>query len=246
MTGSEAIDAAGERLRAWVAAVAGAVVERATVSLDPPSPAADGRGVGLYLVELGPAPAGQGAGRPPLRLALRYLVTSWAEAPEVAHRLLGALAFAAMEVTELELELELRPLSPEAWAAFGVLPRPSFFLRLPVQLARPAPSAPPVLKPLVVHAVPTVALEGLVVGPGDVPLPGAQVELPGLKLTALTDGAGRFRFPRVPAAPETQALRVLARGRERRLTASTAPDRAPLVIRVGLGDGRDPRPPMEE
>ena len=148
---SGTVDAAGARLRAWVQAVAGAVIPDATVSLDAPAAAPAGRGVGLYLLELDAAPVGQGARRPALRMALRYLVTAWAETPEVAHRLLAAVAFAALEAPETELVAELRPLPPQAWAAFGVVPRPSLFLRVPVQKARPAIETPLVRKPLVVQ-----------------------------------------------------------------------------------------------
>jgi hypothetical protein len=145
------IDEAGDRLRRWVQAVAGAVSPDVSVSLDPPAAAPAGRGVGLYLLELEAAPVGQGARRPALRLALRYLVTAWAEAPALAHRLLAAIAFAALEARESEVVAELRPLAPEAWAAFGVPPRPSLFLRVPVEKARPPVETPVVRKPLVVQ-----------------------------------------------------------------------------------------------
>jgi hypothetical protein len=145
------IDEAGDRLRAWVQTVAGAVSPDVSVSLDPPAAAPAGRGVGLYLLELDAAPVGQGARRPALRLAVRYLVTAWAETPALAHRLLAAIAFAALEAPESELVAELRPLAPEAWAAFGVLPRPSLFLRVPVQKERPPVETPVVRKPLVVQ-----------------------------------------------------------------------------------------------
>jgi hypothetical protein len=144
-------EAVERRLRDWVQTVAGEVAPDVAVSLDPPAAAPAGRGVGLYLLELDAAPVGQGARRPALRLALRYLVTAWAETPEVAHRLLAAIAFAALEAPETEVVAELRPLAPEAWAAFGVLPRPSLFLRVPARKERPPVEAPVVRKPLVVH-----------------------------------------------------------------------------------------------
>jgi hypothetical protein len=133
-------------IREWASAtLAGARVTHA-----PPGACEDGgSGVSLYLLEIRPAPAARGAERPPHQLALRYLVTAWAAEPEEAHRLLGELVFAAMDRPGADVILEPPP--PEVWAAFGVPPRPSFLLEVPLRRARPEREIKRVTGPLVIR-----------------------------------------------------------------------------------------------
>jgi hypothetical protein len=172
----------------------------------PPSP----QGIGLYLYQLAPASPTGNTRRLPLQLSLRYLVTAWAETPAEAHRLLGALVFAAMENPEFEVDLE--PLSAADWAAFGATPQPSFVLRVPLRHVRPEPDTARVRKPLVVRATPLTSLQGIVLTPDDVPLMNARVALPLLQRAETTDAHGRFRFDAVPVEPRTKTLTVTARG----------------------------------
>lgn len=212
------------------------VLGAAEVSLAPPSASRSGRGIGLYLLELGQTPPDRTARRPPLQLCLRYLVTTWADEPEEAHRLLGELVFAAVESEEFETDLD--PLPAAAWAALGAPPQPSFVLRVPLRLERPQPPSKLVRRPLVIHAVARSSIHGLVVGPGDVPVAGARVELPALRLSERTDTKGRFCFPTVPAEPGAKALRVKAKGRELSVTAELpTPDGEPLVIHFDPREG---------
>jgi hypothetical protein len=224
------IDEVDQRLRAWVGRVLGDV----SVSLDTPERTSVDAGVSLYLLELGAAPAPRTERRPPLRLTVCYLVTAGGDSPERAHRLLGELAFAAMD--EADFEVELTPVPLAVWAGLGVAPRPSFRLRLPVQRVRPEPALPLVRRPLVVRAVhASEELAGYVVGPGDVPIPGALVELPSLRLSTRTDAKGAFRFPSVPTADTLGRLEVRAKGELLALGAEAlATQGAPLVIRLPL------------
>jgi hypothetical protein len=201
------------------------------VSLAPPRDSATGRGVSLYPMELRDAPLPRGAKSPPLQISLRYLVTAWSSDPAEVHRLVGTLAFAALE--HPEMEVDLAPLEPAAWSAFGVIPRPSFFLQVPLQQARPETMARPVLQPLVLRKAEVRSLEGLVLGPEAIPLPDVQVELPGLQRSARTDSKGRFSFAAVPAEPPPRRFRVLARGVQLSVTVEEAPaEGKPLVIHV--------------
>ncbi len=219
------IDQTDKRLKDWAATVADGV----PISLAPPDDAQTGQGVSLYLLELAPQPPSGIARRLPLQLSLRYLVTTWADTPEEAHRLLGNLAFAAMESTEFEAELEPIPLA--AWAAFHAVPRPAFVLRVPLRVERPEPSTKLVRKPMVVKTALITSLIGVVVTPDDVPLAGATVEFPALQLTVHTDAKGHFRFPAIPAEPPTRQLRVKAKGRELDVTVDQpGSEQEPLVI----------------
>ncbi len=99
--------------------------------------------------------------------------------------MLGTLIFAALAVTDWQVEQERLP--PDTWAAFGTPPRPSFVLRLPVIKERPEPAVKLVRKPLTVKHTGLVGLHGAVLGPEDIPIAGARVELPAFGLSATTD-----------------------------------------------------------
>lgn len=220
------IDAADDQLRTWV----GSVLTVTPISLAPPDNAGVGSGVTLYLMDLLADPPLRNTARAPLQLALRYLVTTWAPQPEAAHRMLGALVFAAMEQPTFTVDLEPIPIA--VWSAFGVVPRPAFMLRVPVRQERSEPIPTLVKAPLVIEVAPFVRLSGLVLGPGDIPIMGARVELPALHLVEQTDSHGQFTFARLPGKPFPKHLIVKARGHMQPATVDYPPsDAEPLVIR---------------
>jgi hypothetical protein len=223
------IDEMDRRLRDW----AGSVVGGLPVSLAPPGREEAGEAaVSLYLLDLGESPSPRTPGPQPLELQLRYLVTTSARDPEEAHRLLSDLLFAALETEEMQVEME--PVPPALWQAFGVAPRPAFRFRVPLIKDREARPAPRVLEPVVVRAAPLARFDGVVLGPGDVPLAGARVALPALNLSARTDFQGRFHFGAVPR-DATGTLRVEARGRELSLTPEPPSEpESPRIVRFPL------------
>jgi hypothetical protein len=226
------IDEVDQRLKAWV----GHVIGETPISLAVPARGPLERGVSLYLLELGPLPPARTGRRVPLQFSVTYLITVAAETPEQAHRQLSELVFAALEAPEFEVELTPVPL--ELWAALGVPPQPCFRLRVPVRREQAEPRIPRVRVPLVIQAGPSEALLGCVVGPGDVPIPGAVVELPTLRLTTRTDARGYFRFPFVPPLKTLGGLEVRAKGEVLHVGAEAlAPAEGPLVIRVPLKEG---------
>jgi hypothetical protein len=218
-----------QRLKTWV----GRVLGDAPVSLSAPAGDTGQPGVGLFLLELGAAPPPRTTRRPPLRISLCYLVTAGADTPERAHHLLGELVFAALE--EPDFEVDLSPLPITLWSALGVPPRPAFRLRVPCERKRPMPVVPRVRVPLVIRTVPAEALQGRVVGPGDIPIPGALVELPSMSLYSRTDAQGRFRFPAVPTGTPIGQLEVRAKGEVLRVRAEELPTEAgTLQVRLPL------------
>ncbi len=217
---------ADRHLKDWAVTVLG----NAEVSLAPPREVKAKRLVSLYLTDILPAPRTSTSRRLPLQTSLRYLVTAWADDPETEHQLLGQLVFAAMEHPEFEVELAAQP--AEFWLAFGIAPRPAFMLRLPVHMERPEPQTGRIRHPVDVRFSPAVSLAGLLVGPRDIPLSGAQIELASLQLTTRTDAKGRFRFAAVPAQPDTKELCIRLKGTERRVRVTHGAGSAqPLVIR---------------
>jgi hypothetical protein len=205
------------------------------VSLEPPSTSAGARGVSLYLLELVSSPPPRGANRPPLQFALRYLVTTWAEQADEAHRLLGEIAFAAL--AEPEFDTLLEPLPPECWLAFGVAPRPAFLLQVPVRQEQPQPQAGIVRHPLVVNTVPVRVVQGVVLTTDGVPLTGVRVSLAGISNATTTDPRGRFRLEMAPADGREQSLRLRIRGREHQHTLPQEGE--PVTIRIDPDEERE-------
>src|SRR5262249_35963769 len=151
-------------------------------------------------------PPARGTRRPPLQVLLRYLVTvGGADAWEV-HGRLGDLLFAAMEHPDYEVELS--SVDPSAWTALGMAMQPSFVLAVPVRKAVPEAPATPVKGPLDVRGSTVSHLDGVVLGPGDVPIPDAYIEIPALGVAVRSDTRGRFRFAAVPSGPGPYQLRV--------------------------------------
>ncbi len=225
------IDEIDRRVRDWILAV----LDRVDVILTEPGPSgSEFRGVSLYLLELSDSPPLRTNLRPPLQVSLQYLVTTWSTDPEEAHKWLGQLLFAAME--QAEFQLDLNRVSPAVWAGFGVSPRPSFKLGVPCRQVRRQPKSRPVLQPLVVRQSPVRPLAGRVLGPGDVPVMGARIEIPGTGQYTTTDAQGRFHFAQVPTDPPPAMIEVKARGREVRVDPSPGwtKDEGPLLIRFQL------------
>ncbi|MCL5994431.1 MAG: carboxypeptidase regulatory-like domain-containing protein [Chloroflexi bacterium] len=231
------IDQLDLRLKDWVSTITGGILP----SLAPPSdaPAQIEAGVSLYLFELSTAPVPptpNGTRRLPLMIMLNYLVTTWAKEPEEAHRLLGQLAFAAMEIPDFEVKLDPIPLT--AWTAFAVRPRPAFILRVPLRLERPEPPVRLVRKPIKVEVTPLESVSGIVLTPDNVPVVSAYVTLPALNLSERTDGNGRFHFPAVPVEPRVRRLNIRAKGQEQSVTITgSESDHGPFVIRFNIQEG---------
>jgi hypothetical protein len=200
-------------------------------------PSTDGQpaDVLLRLIELADMPPARGTRRPPLQVLLRYLVTvGGADASEM-HGRLGDLLFAAME--HPDYEVELGSVAPSAWAALGTAMQPSFVLAVPVR--KPVPEAPAKLVkgPLDVRGSIVSHLDGVVLGPGDVPVPDAFIEFPALGLAERSDTRGRFRFAAVPSGPGPYQLRVRAKAGEFPFSVDNADRDEPVELRLDLAKG---------
>ncbi|MEX2382153.1 MAG: hypothetical protein WD490_07210 [Opitutales bacterium] len=224
-------DQIDDQLRRWAERLPG----NPSFSLAPPRDDQPGSGASFYLLELVDAPPLRSAGRPPLQLSLRYLVTTWAETPGEAHRFLGDLVFAAMN--DSEFDVDLTPVPSATWVAFGVIPRPAFFLSVKCRKEQPESPAPLIREPMVLQSAPLVNISGTVLGPGDVPLMMATVELPSLHRSTRTDSKGRFHFTSVPGEDFTKHLRIRTKGRDLDVMLDKLPtSEDPLVIHFDLLD----------
>lgn len=228
------IDSVDLQLKDWVQAQVGGV----TVDFSPPAAigdAGDGR-VHLYLLQIAPGltRALSPANGAETELVLRYLLTVDAGDIQTAHGILGALAFAALDSPDFDIEHE--PPGPDLWAALGALPQPCVLLRVPLRRQRPQPDTPRVRAPLAVERAALAGLSGQVLGPDDVPLAGAHVEIPGLRLHQTTDARGRFHFKTIPDSRQ-QTLRIRAKGRETQVAVEPAQSEQPVIIRLNPTEG---------
>jgi hypothetical protein len=222
------------RLEAWTKEVFdGETVE---IAFARPGPGKSSRGIGLHLLEAIPTPPLSTPRRPPLQATLRYLVTSWADSPQEEHRLLGELLFAALDWKDVDVETE--PLAPAAWTALQAPLRPSFVLRATARRERPEPPVKRVQHPLTFKTTAMASLQGRVVGPKEMPIMGAQVEVPWLGRSATTDADGAFVLSGVPRTPAVKRLQVRAKGLEMTVDVEKAAAAGePILIRMkGLED----------
>lgn len=223
------IDEIDQQLVAWV----DTVTPGANVSLGTPSEAASAD-VSLYLFELRDLPPARGDVRPPQQVQLGYLVTTGGDDVAQAHRRLGQLLFAAAGNPDYEVRY------PDGmgafWSAAGVPPRPGFVLAVTLRQDQDLAPAPPVRSALKIQSAGAQVLEGIVLGPGDVQVADAFVEVPSLGLATRSDSRGRFHFAAVPSGADALALRVRAKAQEFPFTVDTSAPQ-PVTLRVDLAKG---------
>lgn len=199
--------------------------------LGPPAREHKGRGVGIHLLEIAPQPREHAANRPRLQASLKYLVTSWADTQEEAHRILGQLLEAAMLQSEYEVHAEA--IAPEVWSGFGLSPQACLVLR--ARIWKELEQKPKKLvRKMVLETVPGRPLQGVVLGPDDTPISDADVEFLRLNLSTKTDPYGRFEFANVPMQMGARGLRVRARGQEMTVDLSDADEQSPVSIHFEL------------
>jgi hypothetical protein len=228
---STMIDQVDEDLIRWVEDTLG---HGLTPSLSAP---ADGKApsVNLYLLELVDDPLRHSSSKLPYQPALRYLVSTHAADPREAHRLLSKLLYAALESAQYEVDLD--PIPSIIWTAFQITPRPAFILKAPLPHDRKETAAILVRDPVpkMDSSAPIVPLHGLLLGPGEVPLMNARIELPNLYISATTDRKGRFTLPGVPAAPSKKTLLIKARRKEKtEVVQQTGTPDQPVIIHFDL------------
>ena len=187
------VDDIDQDLKDWI----GAVLPGVEVSFDAPREDGASPAVSVYLLELLQSFPLSTLKRAPLELTLRYLITTWSKSPSDAHKMLGQLALAALDHSGFVVDSESLPL--ELWRGFGIAPRPSLVLRVPLRQERPEVKAKPVLAPMKVNWEGLNGFFGVLIGrPGDLPVADAAVEVSNLGLRTRSDGKGRFNFHSVP------------------------------------------------
>lgn len=194
----------------------------------------ESKAVVLTLLDIVPAPAARrGPGPAPLQLRARYLVTAPGFTPSDEAQCLVDLAFGAFPL--LRIELDPFPPGPDTWTALGTHARPALIAGVLLERERELRAVPRVREPLVTRWSRTTTLAGVVMGPRDVPISGALVELDGSALTTYTNHRGEFSFKTVPAGEPAPSLLVSAKGTQLRVSVGGhgGPD-DPLLIRFPI------------
>lgn len=210
-----------------------------------PAPQAGRKEQGINLHLLGIAPHAEATTRSERRIeaqiVLRYLVTSWAEQAELADALLCALALhllgrgAGGPDGRSEIIVEATP-PLQVLTGLGLPPRPALMMGLPLVHVEVTEPARRVAHPPLVRTEAAATLWGLLLGPDDLPISGAQVELPVLGRIAETDPAGQFRITGVPANLADRTIRVRARGVDRTFRVPAGGDGGPLTLRLSFAE----------
>ena len=217
----------------WVRPAIGPEVAVRFGVVDEPD-AGDETTVVMTLLELVPSPAVRRASGPaPLHLRARYLVTVQGFSPTEGAQCLAELAFGAAAVTQLELEPA--PPGPATWSGLGARARPALIASVLLERERAQRRVPRVREPLITQWSPIGPLVGVVIGPRDIPIAGALVELDGSSATTYTNHRGEFSFRTVPTGDPPPNLVVTAKGTHLRVRVPrhTGPDK-PFLIRVPI------------
>jgi hypothetical protein len=202
----------------WIGDCVGDVaVAAATVTSAPEA----GR-IELRLAAITPVSEPRAIDRRSATIALDYLVTLRLDDPIAEHQALADLAFAATEDERYEVAGQG---AGELCAALGLPRMAGIVIRTQANRSHVPKRAPLVRAAAVTHLVPLGTVEGVVLGPGDIPVAGATVSLSGVQRAVRTDGDGRFSF----TAPAGQPARIAVRGRGATAEAVANPD-VPIVI----------------
>lgn len=178
---------------------------------------AEPEGIAIRLVGMVPRVVPLSPGRRSAALALDYLITAHLADPIAEHAAISEIAFAALDSSDFVL-LPDCPVA-DLCASFAIPAAPGLVLRTELRRDVRLPQAPLVREPPVPQVEPLVQAHGRVVGPGNVPIPGALVTIAGSS-SSTTGPDGRFRF----AIPAGQSATVTARARSREATASLTPE----------------------
>lgn len=230
---NEVTDAETRLADRWIVPALGPDARIRVGRIDDAAPG-DGVAVTLTLLDIAPAPLPHGpVGLPPVQLRARYLVTVAAKDPVVERQSLAELAFTAGPVTQVDVE---RAPGPEVWRALGVATRPALVVAMLLQRQRHRPMQR-VRQPLVTTWAGSRPVAGVVLGPGDVPIAGALVEVEGLPQTAYSNHRGEFALRSVPGVDPPPTLVVSAKGATVRVRVDgDATASAPLLVRIPLSE----------
>lgn len=227
------INQVSDSLFEWAKALSG--VQQVSFQM-PAQPEEDLTTVHIYLMEISDDARRHNTGRPPVQPSLRYLLTTSGKDIRNAHKLLYVLLYSALQNPDFEVEFD--PVNSMLWTALQTPPRPAFIIRVPLTHEWPPISVPRV-KDVRVGLYALVWLFGQVLGPGDVPIEQARVEVKDVHKDscAYTDRMGCFSIPNVAATPNRKTLTVTAQGCEQVFSCEeTGSIDSPQIFRMAASE----------
>lgn len=211
-------------LLAWVASV----TPKIPAAAKPLGTRERAAGIDIRLIGLAPKPAPR-APNPPDAVDLDFLVTVQMADAFDEQNALAELLLSAVQRSDVEIVAGRS--GAELCAALGIPVAAGFVLRTPLVRARDVKPAPLVKFPLQVEPVRLSVVQGIVTGPGDVPIAGAVVSVADGMREARTGHDGRFRIAGLPQQKAQIKLNVRARGVE--LDAAAVPGQD-VVLKLPL------------
>lgn len=206
--------AASLALQEWIGAILPDLPVMASAGLAPEGYS----GAVIHLIGIAPRVVPLSPGSKSAALAVDYLVTVSLGDAIAAHAAVSEIAFAALAGDTYEIVVDRH--MAELGAAIGLPAAPGLILRTELRRDARVQLAPLVREAPRPNLEPLVQARGRVVGPGNVPIPGALVTIEGSSRSCTTGPDGRFRF----AIPAGQPATVTARARSREVSASLAPE----------------------
>lgn len=212
-----------KKLETWLQAT----LPDVSVRFGTPLQASEAPCVNLCLMEIANERAQVVGGHSEFEVSLVYLVTAHSIDTRATNDLLGSVLTAALD--EPTIEVQHGGVDTSAWLALQVPAQPAFTIRQHVTRSHKQPVAR-VTKAVQAKVLPLTQLAGRIVGPGDIPIPQARVEVPGTRHVAYSDSRGGFSFGVLSSENSARELRIVARGLEQRVSIASQSGK-PLLIR---------------
>lgn len=203
------IDEIDLRLKEWIATV---IDSNFQISFEHPGKLDNKPTVSVYLYSLDNSMPTSVAREIPLQITLSYLLTVKSENQMESHQTLGKLLFAAKEQADFEVEFPALPTG--YWQSFGTVPLPYFTIRLLLVKARNAEQVPRIIEPPRVDIGTLSNIEGIILGPNNIPISAAKITLEHTKTVSYTDNNGCFSIATNSASLKIFNCKIDAKGKQ--------------------------------
>lgn len=222
------IDEVDHVLKKWIASVIDSKYE---ITFHAPQANAGQSAVIAYLYHMENDMPRSTAREIPLQIMLTYLLLVQTEDPLEAHRILGNLLFAAKARSDLEVDFPVLPAT--YWQAFGIPPAPYFCLRVPLRMDREQQQIPRVKSAPQINIASTQMIDGLILGPADIPIAGAKITLNNSNSIAYSNNNGLFSINADAKSKQNFNCLIHAKGKQFSISVPIPEtQQAPLTIHL--------------
>lgn len=203
------IDEIDFRLKKWIATVIDSTFQ---VSFDHPGKIENKPTVSVYLFNLDNSMPASVAREIPFQVNLSYLLTVQSSNQMESHQTLGKLLFAAKDQSDFEVGFHSLPSG--FWRAFGTVPLPYFIIRLQLIKQRKEEQVPRIIEPPRIDIGNLTSLDGIVLGPNNIPIAAAKITLDHSKTIFYTDKNGCFSIATDLTSRKSFNCKIDAKGKK--------------------------------